>query len=80
MSNEITIYTTQTCGHCRRLKRQLEEAGVSYREVDINHDPEVALRIEETTGGYRVVPTVEVAGHLLVNPLPADVVAVAAHN
>ncbi|MDQ3981161.1 MAG: NrdH-redoxin, partial [Actinomycetota bacterium] len=26
----VTIYSTTWCGHCRRLKRQLDEAGIGY--------------------------------------------------
>lgn len=68
MSQTITIYTTQTCGPCRRLKRGLDEAGVTYREVDVNTDPVLAARIEAVTGGFRTVPTVAVGEALLVNP------------
>ncbi|MDQ4143068.1 MAG: glutaredoxin family protein [Actinomycetota bacterium] len=80
MSDEITVYTSQSCGPCRRLKRHLGEAGVSFREVDIDREPGVARRIEQSTGGFRIVPTVEIGGRLLVNPLPAEVVALAADN
>ena len=74
MSDSITIYTSQTCGPCRRLKRGLDDAGVSYREVDIHTDPALGARIEQITGGYRIVPTVDVGGRLLVNPLVKEVV------
>ena len=80
MSDYVTVYTTSTCGPCRRLKRTLEEAGVTYREVDINTEPEIARKIEAATGGYRIVPTVHVGGRLLVNPPPGQVVALAAGN
>lgn len=80
MSDNITIYTTQTCGPCRRLKSRLDDAGVAFREVDINTQPEVARRIEAATGGYRIVPTVQVGERLYVNPPPKDVIALAARN
>jgi mycoredoxin len=80
MSESITIYTTQTCGPCHRLKSRLDDAGVSFREVDINTDPETARRIEAATGGYRVVPTVQVGDRLYVNPPAHDVISLAARN
>jgi glutaredoxin len=71
----VTMYSTQWCGHCRRLKRQLEGAGISYREVDIDVESRHGDRIVEATGGYRVVPTIEIRGRLLVNPTISDVEA-----
>ena len=71
----VTMYSTEWCGHCRRLKRQLEGAGISYREVDVDAEGHCGDRIVEATGGYRVVPTVEVEGRLLVNPTVDEVQA-----
>jgi mycoredoxin len=70
MAEPITMYTTGWCGHCRRLKRQLDDAGITVDMVDIDLDENArhATRIEARTGGYRVVPTVEIDGALLVNP------------
>ncbi len=64
----VTMYSTTWCGYCRRLKRQMEEAGISYQEIDLDRDGSYDERIIEKTGGYRTVPTVEVGGELLVNP------------
>jgi mycoredoxin len=73
----ITVYVTRWCGHCRRLKRQLDEAGIAVELIDIDLDEHAShgSRIEALTGGYRVVPTVEVGGRLLVNPSVARVQA-----
>jgi mycoredoxin len=68
MSETVTMYSTEWCGHCRRLKRQLGEAGIGYQEIDIDVERHLGDRIVAVTGGYRTVPTVEVAGKLLVNP------------
>lgn len=75
MAEAITMYTTRWCGHCRRLKRQLDDAGIAVAMVDIELDENArhATRIEARTGGYRVVPTIEIDGALLVNPTLAQV-------
>jgi len=65
---QITIYTTIWCTYCQALKRKLDEAEITYCEVDIEDNPECAGIIERFTGGYRTVPTVEVCGSYLVNP------------
>jgi mycoredoxin len=70
----VTIYTTQWCGYCVRLKSQLDRAGFEYREVDIEHDAEAAAFVESVNGGNQTVPTVLLAdGSALTNPTPAQV-------
>lgn len=68
MDNPITIYSTRACGYCVRLKRQLDGAGIAYTEIDVDEYPHHGDRIVEASGGYRIVPTVEVDGALLVHP------------
>jgi mycoredoxin len=71
--SEVTMYSTPWCGYCRRLKRQFDEAGIAYVEVDLDEHPRFGDRIVEATGGPRVVPTIEVGGRLLVNPTLVEV-------
>ena len=68
MSKRVTMYSTSWCGYCRRLQRQLDEAGIDYEYVDLDRHGEFDDRIVAKTGGYRVVPTLEIGGELLVNP------------
>jgi mycoredoxin len=72
------MYSTVWCGHCRRLKRQLDDAGVPFAEVDIDRAEHhhIGDRIEAHTGGYRIVPTLEIDGVLYVNPPVAEVLQV----
>ncbi|MDQ3954438.1 MAG: NrdH-redoxin [Actinomycetota bacterium] len=74
MAHQLTVYTTITCGPCRRLKRQLSELGIPFKEIDVDEHPEFNARIKAASGGYRTVPTVEAAGRLLVNPSIREVV------
>jgi mycoredoxin len=73
----IRMFTTTWCGHCRRLKRQMTEAGLTFEEVDLDEDPSHDDRILAAAGGHRVVPTLEVGGRLLVNPTIAEVTSAA---
>lgn len=72
-SDPVTVYSTTWCGHCKRLLRQLDEAGIAYRVVDLDQHPQHAPKIEAKTGGYRTVPALEVGDDLLVNPSIAQV-------
>ncbi len=69
----VTIYSTTWCGHCRRLKRQLDDAGIAYEEIDVDVHEQYAERIVAATGGYRTVPTLQVGERLLVNPTVPEV-------
>ncbi|MCO1660747.1 mycoredoxin [Pseudonocardia humida] len=55
---QVTMYSTTWCGYCRRLKLQMEQAGISYQEVDIERDPAAAKFVEGVNGGNQTVPVV----------------------
>ena len=74
MSTEVTIYSTIWCGYCRRLKGQLERAGIGFVEVDIENDAAAADLVMSVNGGNQTVPTVVFAdGSALANPSLAQV-------
>lgn len=79
-SSDVTMFSTAWCGYCRRLKRQMEQAGISFTEVDLDDDPSHDAKIIATTGGYRTVPTLDVNGRLLVNPTLREVEAALADH
>ncbi len=63
------MYSTTWCGYCRRLKLQLDQAGIEYVEVNIERDPDAAAYVESVNGGNQTVPTVRFAdGAALTNP------------
>lgn len=70
----MTIYSTTWCGYCRRLKTQLDAAGIGYTEIDIEHSPEAATFVGSVNGGNHVVPTVQYRdGSTATNPTLAQV-------
>jgi mycoredoxin len=72
--SELTMYTTSWCGYCRRLKWQLDEAGIGYREIDIERTPGAAEFVEQVNGGNQTVPTVVYPdGRAATNPSFAEV-------
>lgn len=54
----VTMFTTTWCGYCRRLKAQMDDAGVAYREIDVEEHDDAAAYVEQVNGGNRTVPTV----------------------
>ena len=69
------MYTTSRCGYCVLLKRYLNFRGIAYEEVNIEDDPALQRQLEEWTGGYQTVPTVQIGEQVLVNPRGPDVEA-----
>ena len=74
MQDQLTIYSTQWCGYCHRLMRQLDREGVEYDVVDIEHVPTAAEYVMSVNGGNQTVPTVVFPdGSALTNPSVAEV-------
>ena len=74
MSAPLTMYTTQWCAFCRRLKSQLARDGITMTEVDIERDPAAAEYVMSVNGGNQTVPTVVFPdGSVLVNPSAVQV-------
>lgn len=70
----ITMFTTEWCGYCKRLKRQLDEAGVGYNEINIEEHPETVEIVAAVNDGNHTVPTVIYPdGSTATNPSLADV-------
>jgi mycoredoxin len=53
----VTMYSTQWCGYCHRLKSQLDREGISYQVVDIEQVPDAAFVVEQVNNGNQTVPT-----------------------
>jgi mycoredoxin len=76
VSGQLTMYTTQWCGFCRNLKRQLARDGIEMAEVDIERDEAACEFVMSVNGGNQTVPTVVFPdGTVLTNPSAAQVKA-----
>ncbi len=73
----IVVYWRPGCVFCVLLRRQLKNAGVSTEERNIRDDPEFAAFVRRHANGNETVPTVDVAGTVMVNPSVKQVVAAA---
>lgn len=57
-ADKVVMYSTTWCGYCRRLKTQLDSAGIAFEEINVEEVPGTAEYVEHVNGGNRVVPTV----------------------
>lgn len=69
IGQEFVMFSTEWCGYCKRLKSQLGEVGIAFREINIEQEPESADFVEQVNGGNRIVPTLLFSdGTALTNP------------
>lgn len=48
--SEITVYTTEPCSFCARVKGLLKSRGLSFTEVNLSRDPEGRAELVHRTG------------------------------
>ncbi|HUB74815.1 MAG TPA: glutaredoxin domain-containing protein [Solirubrobacteraceae bacterium] len=62
--SKVTVYTTDPCSFCARVKGLLSSRGVQFEEVNLARDPAGRLALVQRTG-MMTFPQVIVAGELL---------------
>ena len=46
----ITVYTTDHCGYCQRVKGLLGSRGLPYEEVNLARDADARVQLAQRTG------------------------------
>lgn len=70
----ITMFSTEWCSYCKRLKLMLDKTGVGYAEVDIESVAGTEELVKSLNGGNAVVPTIVFPdGTAATNPSLRDV-------
>jgi glutaredoxin 3 len=62
--NEITVYSTEPCSFCARVKGLLKARGVEFSEVNLSKDPQGRVELASRTG-MMTFPQVLIDGELL---------------
>ena len=62
--NDITLYTTEPCSFCARVKGLLKGRGVEFTEVNFSKDPQGRTELVGRTG-MMTFPQVVIDGELL---------------
>jgi glutaredoxin 3 len=47
---EVTVYTTEGCGYCTRVKMLLKGRGIDFREENLAGKPEAVVELADKTG------------------------------
>jgi glutaredoxin 3 len=61
---KVTVYTTDPCSFCSRVKQLFEARGLVFDEVNLSKDPEGRMELVRCTG-MMSFPQVVVDGHLI---------------
>lgn len=56
MTDKIVLYSHPECPYSGALKEELDEAGTSYKEIDLSVNPEQWENLVEMTDGERITP------------------------
>ncbi len=64
-SHSVTVYVTDTCPWCTRVKTYLRKNGVPYREINVQRDEQAARRMVQKSG-QQGVPQVDIDGEMVV--------------
>ena len=62
--SEVTVYTTEPCSYCARVKGLLTAHGVAFAEVNLSKDPIGRVELAQRTG-MMTFPQVVVGERLL---------------
>ena len=62
--NDITVYTTDPCSFCLRVKQLLTARGIEYTEVNLARDPAGRAELVDRTG-MMSFPQVVIGGEVL---------------
>ncbi len=57
MTNQVTVYSTNTCPYCIMMKNFLDQNGIAYTDVNVQKDPVAASRLVQATGQMGVPQT-----------------------
>ena len=63
----VEIYTGPLCAFCDRAKALLNKKGVSFKEINIETDPNKMDEMIKKTNGMRTVPQIVIDGQHIGN-------------
>jgi glutaredoxin 3 len=65
MTAKVTVYSTQTCPWCKKVKEYLKEKKIPFTTVDVTDDEKARKQLVEKSG-QRGVPVVEIDDTIIV--------------
>lgn len=63
--HKVTVYSTQSCPWCQKVKEWLNSHNIAFTEIDVSKNPEEARKMIERTG-QRGVPQIDIDGTMII--------------
>ena len=64
----ITVYGADWCPLTKGTRAHLDELGIDYQYINIDHDRQAAQWVADHNGGKEKKPTLDVKGEVLTEP------------
>ena len=65
MEHTVTVYSTPTCSWCQIAKDHLQGSGISFEDIDVSADMNLAREMVEKSG-QNGVPVIDIDGEIVV--------------
>lgn len=62
---EVKIYSTPTCGWCKKAKEFLKEHKINFKDIDVSEDTGAAQEMIEKSG-QQGVPVIEIGNEIII--------------
>jgi len=68
MAQSVKVYGADWCGMTRRTLSHLDEMGVEYEYINVDHDAAASEWVKQQNGGKEKKPTVDIDGRIVTYP------------
>ncbi len=68
-NHNVIVYSTPTCPYCTMAKEFFNKNGVSYKDVNVAQDQELAREMVQKSGQMGV-PVIDIDGNIIVGYRP----------
>jgi len=62
---QVTIYTTPTCGYCKMAKQYFQDKKIEYKEIDVTTNEQATAEMVKKSG-QNGVPVIEINGQIII--------------
>ena len=68
MAQNVKVYGADWCGMTRRTLSHLDEMGVEYEYINVDHDSAASEWVKQQNNGKEKKPTVDIDGRVITYP------------